>query len=864
MIIPRTKKINKLQAEEGISICNVTNGINNVNLHIQPNRTKPRKILIKVTHQKYAQQTIRARWSPIIYKVLYDFHKLILISILFFFPGYSFSQKHGSELIDSLKSRIPNATEDTVKISLLARLSFEYFGFDTDLGINYGEEALALSEKIGWNKGIALSYNSLGANWAIKSNYPKSLECYTKSLAKYTETGDKQNIANSLNNIGWLYINQKEYNKAYDFLNQSLKINTELNYIRGIANNYANLGICYNKQGNYAKANEYYYKVLAVHQQLNNRTSVSVDLSNISKNKMRMKEYCEALEVGFQGLKNSEEINNTYCQALLNRIIGEIYLQIASDSDSRKNIKCRYYLNNKYENLFNAKKHLFTAFTLFDTINDLSSISESSNLLSVVYEQLGDFNNALAYYKKYTVNKDSIFSRDNSIKIINIEKKREIDLRDKQILIQQLEIRNKARLFYLLLAIIFIIILISGMFLSMYFSKRKANRQLEEKNKIISEINNQKDKFFSIIAHDLRSPFNSFLGLTQIIAERLPALTMDEIQMYAVRMRNSANNLFRLLENLLQWARIQQGLIPYNPKVVKLLPVVNDSISIMLESANDKGIELTIDIPEDLCVFADNNIIQTVIRNLVSNAVKFTPKGGNIRLSTKVSEDKSIEIAVIDSGIGMSNEMIEQLFRLDIQTNRKGTAGEPSSGLGLYLCKDLVEKHGGKIWVESKEGIGSIFYFSIPYNDQLELKNITVGTDSSGSNETIPKDLTILIAEDDQQSELFLTLVVEKLSKEILKARTGIETVDIFLNNPDIDLILMDVKMPEMDGYEATRQIRKFNTKVVIIAQTAYALNNEREKAIEAGCNDYISKPVNMKKLKALIHNHFINKDEFC
>lgn len=243
--------------------------------------------------------------------------------------------------------------------------------------------------------------------------------------------------------------------------------------------------------------------------------------------------------------------------------------------------------------------------------------------------------------------------------------------------------------------------------------KRKES-EIKLKNEELQKINSEKDRFFSIIAHDLRSPFSGFLGLTQIIAEDLPSLTMDEIQKFAVIMRNSANNLYRLIENLLQWARVQQGLIPFNPEVVQLLPVLEESMAMVLEAAKKKEIEIDYPIPYGFEVYIDNNLFQTVIRNLMSNAVKFTSKGGRISLSAKTSGDKTVEIAIRDSGIGMSRKLIDNLFRLDVQTNRTGTEGEPSTGLGLLLCKEFIGKHGGTIRVESEEGKGSVFYFTLP------------------------------------------------------------------------------------------------------------------------------------------------------
>ena len=177
-------------------------------------------------------------------------------------------------------------------------------------------------------------------------------------------------------------------------------------------------------------------------------------------------------------------------------------------------------------------------------------------------------------------------------------------------------------------------------------------------------------------------------------------------------MRNSAINLFRLLENLLQWARMQKGSFSYNREILELLPIVDESAAVIQETAKNKDIVLSVDIPENLKVFADSNVIQMVVRNLLSNALKFTKEGGKVSISAKAVENIVI-VSVEDSGIGMSKDLIENLFRLDVATNRKGTNGEPSTGLGLIICKELIEKQGGKLWVESKEGIGSVFHFSM-------------------------------------------------------------------------------------------------------------------------------------------------------
>ena len=236
---------------------------------------------------------------------------------------------------------------------------------------------------------------------------------------------------------------------------------------------------------------------------------------------------------------------------------------------------------------------------------------------------------------------------------------------------------------------------------------KKSNEELK---KVVAE----KDKFLSIIAHDLRSPFNIFLGYTQMLAEELPDLTMDSIQKITGNMRKVALTTFDLLENLLLWAKSQQTLIPFKPLKISLLNEVEEIMDKLMEHARSKDILVNISISNDLMVSADRNMLQTILRNLVSNALKFTPVGGQIIISAIIDNNSKVLMSVKDSGIGMSKEMLNSLFQLDSQINRKGTNGEPSSGLGLLICKDFIEKHGGKIVIESEEGKGSNFTFNLP------------------------------------------------------------------------------------------------------------------------------------------------------
>jgi PAS domain S-box-containing protein len=255
---------------------------------------------------------------------------------------------------------------------------------------------------------------------------------------------------------------------------------------------------------------------------------------------------------------------------------------------------------------------------------------------------------------------------------------------------------------------------------------KEAEDRIRVKNQELINLNAEKDKFFSIIAHDLRSPFNSFLGLTQLMAEDLNSMEMADIQSFAISLSKSATNLYGLLENLLEWSGLQRGITGFNPESFSLNPKVVEIMSSVLESANNKGIQVEMIVPHDLKIFADEKMLGSIIRNLASNAIKFTRKGGEIILRAKSVSADFVEISISDSGIGMQNDLLGNLFQLNPQSSRIGTEGEPSTGLGLIICKEFIEKHGGRIWAESEEGKGSIFYFTFPSNEFRKQENYSL------------------------------------------------------------------------------------------------------------------------------------------
>ena len=261
----------------------------------------------------------------------------------------------------------------------------------------------------------------------------------------------------------------------------------------------------------------------------------------------------------------------------------------------------------------------------------------------------------------------------------------------------------------------------------------------------------------------------------------------------------------------------------------------------------------------------DSEKLYAILTNLVKNAIKFTDEG-SIEFGYKLIENQQhapqIEFYVKDTGIGIPADRLKAIFDRFVQADISDIRAHQGAGLGLSISKAYIEMLGGKIRVESQEGAGSIFYFTLPYN-LPDGKNIKTPFANPLPEANPLRELKILVAEDDSASAELINATLKAYCKEIINVQTGLQAIDICLKNPDINLVMMDIKMPVMDGFEASRQIRKFNQNVIIIAQTAYALKGDREKAIQAGCNDYISKPLNVHLLIDLLQKHFRQDEKF-
>jgi len=399
-------------------------------------------------------------------------------------------------------------------------------------------------------------------------------------------------------------------------------------------------------------------------------------------------------------------------------------------------------------------------------------------------------------------------------------------------------------------------------------TKRKlAERELIKAKEHARESDRLKSAFLANLSHEIRTPMNGIMGFAEILKE--PDVTGEEQNEYLSIIEQSGERMLNTLNDIIDLSKIESGQIRFSISETNVNQKMMDIYTSLRPEAEKKGLQISYRknlSTNEAIINTDKEKLKAILSNLIKNAIKFTKTGfiefgyGSISSPTSStdssdsptnseSEPAELEFFVKDSGIGISNEQKEFIFERFRQGNESLHKKYEGAGLGLSISKAYVEMLGGKIRVESELGKGSVFYFTLPLNIIPGEKKFTQKVGLFNREVNVINNLKILIVEDDEGCSKYLSMAIKKISKEVLKARTGVEAVETCRNNYDIDLVLMDIQMPEMDGYEATRQIRQFNNEVVIIAESSFDFSGDVDKVMEAGCTDYISKPYSRKIL---------------
>ena len=398
--------------------------------------------------------------------------------------------------------------------------------------------------------------------------------------------------------------------------------------------------------------------------------------------------------------------------------------------------------------------------------------------------------------------------------------------------------------------------------ISLSIERRKAKEEIKAALEKAQESDRLKSAFLATMSHELRTPLNAVIGFSQLIDAETPP---DEVVMMTQRIYKSGEHLLSIIEDMFDVTMIESGQVSVKKENFYILPFMENIYKMLkIEQGRAKKEEIEIVFqgePEnrDFLIFTDKFKLSQILMNLLKNALKFTHEGlieyGYILESRQ--EKPVLKFFIKDTGIGIPEEIQGVIFDLFRQVDDSHTRQYSGTGIGLSVAKKLTEILGGEIRVDSKEGEGSTFYFTIPYLGEKTIRPAESFIVSSQKKPSFPGK-TILIVEDDDSSFEYLQIVLKKLQLIILWAKNGIEAIELSKSNPEIDLVLMDVKMPGMSGYEATKQIKKIRPGLPIIAQTAYALYKDKEKSEEAGCDDYITKPIQKELLMKFLEKYLI------
>ena len=574
-------------------------------------------------------------------------------------------------------------------------------------------KAIDIAREIKDELALADNYNGMGNVYYEISSYDEALRYYLDALEIYQKKDNLEGISTIYNNLGIVY-HTKDNDKALEYYQKTLEMDIESGYKEGQAIAYNNIGTVYDDKGDKEKALEYYNKSLELNKKLESKDGIAMALNNIGLVYLDLGEYDKA----YTNLKKSTElaikINDTYSLA------------------NNYNNLAKLFLHQKQYN--KSQNNLNLAIKLSKQINVKEWLVESYDLYSQLYSELNDYKKALEYYKLYSETKDSIFSTNSSNRITEMKIKYETDnletentLLKKDNKIHLLELNRQKNIKNYSIAFSILILALAILSFSQFRLKKRTNGLLKSKNDQLKdankkltvseynlkELNATKDKFFSIIAHDLKNPFQSLLGFSEILYNQMDKLSKNEISEYTKLIYESSQNLFNLLGNLLQWSQSQLGSIKLSPKPINVYDSIDDVLSIFGVAAQKKNIKVESSIAKDVTVFADKHVVSTVFRNLISNAIKFTNQGGEIKISSVISNNK-ITVSVEDNGKGISEGNLEKLFRIDQGYSTKGTEDEAGTGLGLILCKDLISQSNGELFVESTLGKGSNFKFTLP------------------------------------------------------------------------------------------------------------------------------------------------------
>jgi signal transduction histidine kinase/Tfp pilus assembly protein PilF len=617
---------------------------------------------------------------------------------------------------------------------------------NSELAIAQNKEALAICEKIHDRKGEGSVYNNLAIIYDDQGNYETALSYYQKSLKIRQEIQDKRGVASNFNNIGNTYLEMGNYEGALAYLFKGLLLREQNEDEEAVSNSLSNIAGVYFHLGKYKEALDYNLRSLAIDEKSGNKQGIMSSLIIIGGVYLNQHENQKALEAYTKALKLSEEMENPQSIALCLMNIGEQYITQKKYAEAEKcfmralttwnensdqssiamsytNLGIIYLHTNRLQK---SIEYLTKGYNLASQIGNKFNTLKASENLAIAYQKINDHKKANFYLQKHIAYKDSLFNEESTKKAEQIEfdfilgkKQNEIALLQKDKSIQNAKSEGQ-RILSLTLTLVSCLITVIAIVFYRSRQKEKASKELiltqkqeiEKQAHSLAELNLLKDKTFSVLSHDLRSPVASLSNVMMSMEQQV--ITPLEFDSLKHKLNRQLKAVSLLLDSLLQWSTShiqgdhQSAKVTFNVK-----ELASQNILLLKDMSFQKNIELALDIPDTLQLYANRGQMDIVIRNLLSNALKFTPTEGKITIRA-CAKDNHILLSIEDTGVGMSDEYTAKLFTNTPKESRYGTEGEKGTGIGILLCKEFVAKNNGTISVSSKIGEGTIFGISLP------------------------------------------------------------------------------------------------------------------------------------------------------
>jgi signal transduction histidine kinase len=575
-------------------------------------------------------------------------------------------------------------------------------------------------------------------------DYSAAMKYDNMSLEHDIILKDSTLIARDYNNIGNDYYDLGEYDDAFFYFTQSHRVATAIKDTLRMLIAYHNVGRVFKELGQYEVALDHLNLAKKMSEQQKDAEGIPYAYDEIGDVQLRKHEYDSALITLGRAIKLSRQLNIKFLEPKIHSKIATAYLGKGDFEKARAHYDSAYALHNvtndrfgvaavelgrgiaytKEGNYNEALTKIETSLAVAKELNARVLEIKCFYQLSNLWEMKGDYKKSLSYYKQYKQLEDTLFSQEMQGKLLRDQLRFETESRDSRIaFLSELQAMQKGEIKKqeFVRNILVVVMALSGILLITVYRSGNRRRQIntlllqhqeemEKRSEELERLNQVKDKFFSIISHDLRSPINALAGLLDLLDKG--AVSADELPKHIKELKARFNHTRTLLNNLLDWTLLQMDKLNLQAAKIDIYNIVEENIQ-LLTSVQNKDITIVNDVPKNSIGFADSNTVNLVIRNLMTNAIKFTNDGGRVVIG---AQEKPTEwlVSVNDNGVGMNRDVLKMLFDKTAPYTTRGTANEKGTGLGLILCKEFIEKNGGKIWVESSEGKGSTFFFTLP------------------------------------------------------------------------------------------------------------------------------------------------------